>query len=147
MAIDKTQSVRLNRTIYDNGNTYYPGNYEPGYLPDEYLIEGLVTQQELPSHERPTYNNAPIEQTIIISSEPELVKEQFFGDKPYTPTTRVAINKATATEIAALPKIGSGTATKIVELRTTEPFKDLGDLKSRVPAKAWDDVRDLLIFE
>ncbi len=60
---------------------------------------------------------------------------------------RVDLNRATQAELEALPGIGPVTARKILDSRTSAPFKQPDDLVSRglVRTGVYDEIRDLVI--
>lgn len=149
--IDTSKPVRLTRHVGHKGNFYHPREYLPGELPSELMVEGIVSQTEIP-----TGITAPAE--LFVKQEIDISVESSAAIAASYPTAqpliitgieKVQINKATADKISALPGVGSAIALKIVEEREKSLFKDAKDLDKRVPLlrSKWVGIEDRIIFD
>jgi hypothetical protein len=151
MTIDKEKPVRLIRHVGHKGNFYHPRDYLPGELPEELLVEGVVSQTVIP-----TGIISPIEtfvkQEIDIAVESSAAIAASYPGLPVLVVTdiqKIQINKDNADQISTLPNIGSAAALKIVEEREKSLFKDVKDLEKRVPLTRlkWTSIESRLIFD
>lgn len=159
--IDPTKPVRLLRHIFKGGNSYHPGMYRPGELPEEYLIDGVVSQGEnLMPGIVPKYSDLGATQTIDLTTTPATPAPSTFGDLPTpivssgahpaplpnTAPAQVPINTALVDRLTIA--FGAIAANSIVELREAKPFANLVDLKKRVVVKDfdWDKFSSNIIF-
>lgn len=150
--IDPKKKIKLKRLFFDGGNAYHPGWYEPGYLPESCLCEGLVSQEDS-ILDKPDYKNSITTQAISIgTNQPKTEQATFQGEKPIVAAgakAKINVNKATVEKLVGLPNIGIATANKIVEARGTKPFADIKELSEKIELNkgSWEDLKEQLIFK
>lgn len=147
--------VRLMRIyISRSGNTYFPGVYLPGELP-EAAYNSYYVAPEGPAVEPKMLKEASVEVTpstgkfevteIQSTTSPGLVENLHIKTQPQKDirikaetykaqeAPPVKINEALQEELEALKGVGKLTAKKIVELREASAFIDYEDLNARAP--------------
>lgn len=139
-----------------SGAVVAPGVYE---LPGEARIAdaiaaagGLGPRVDAPRADRELNLAAPLSDGIeihVASRDDPLRPEPAGGsggDAPGGGPSLVDVNRATASELEALPGIGPATAAKIIAARDEQPFGSIDELRSRkvLGAATFEKVRELV---
>lgn len=148
---------KLKQLTIVNGNPYHAGVYEEEYLPDAIKNDPNLIEQPDQNVTLPDYQSLQTQSIEIGAATPNSEQISYSGqpakvitEEKKSKTSPVAINTATAEEIAALDGVSLANAQKIVEERAKSEFTDFADLDKRVALKGnrkWESFGDRLILK
>jgi competence protein ComEA len=111
--------------------------------------EAQVSQAELAELVK-TVNTLVAERTSVSSVPAPVTASSQPEELVTSPAGRIAINHASAAELDRLPGIGPVRAKNIFDARAAGPFRDLDDIRVRVPkvpASVLEDIAPLITFD
>ncbi len=130
MTLDLTQPVKTNKLLIgDSGNSYPPGTYRPGELPDKFLVSEFCTNVGA---------NIQISPVAGANVQPPALEVQTIIN-PVPATSKavnhdlIDINTADIGKIMEVKGIGTSLANAIITDRDNKgAFKDIADLVTRI---------------